>query len=463
MKPIMKVLLCLGTALLIMSPAAGQQRDKVAKSDAVAVVDGAVREIFRSPRQNRVDILVQIDVSRCEARKRINGNQRVSIPAPGESVYVHIYQLNTSINPVAALDSYAAVPAERSQVRAYLIPRETGGWEGVFPDWFEVTAERLNESSPSDPSPEIPDSPKTPVNVLGMTSEVIRVSNRTALKVTSVERGGPAQKAGLEIGDVIVAANSLPITSAEQLTTLAKEKSAFPLHVVDVNTGRVAQIELRIEQAAAGNLPPAADDKPNTTPPSAAGRSLGVMAEPVTIGSRTAMKVTRVEPDSPAAKAGLEVNDVIVDANGQPVTGVEQLTAAVRKSGSTLMLTVRDTRTGRNTPVKVEMGGNMPEINLPGGGLPANDAKQQANKLGVVTELAFFNVEAAVKITEVEPGSSAQRAGLRVGMLILEANGTPILHPNTLNEVVRKSGATLKLKVVSSDQGSPSSINVNLQ
>ncbi|HMO36763.1 MAG TPA: PDZ domain-containing protein, partial [Gemmatales bacterium] len=438
-------------------------------------VDGIVREVFRSPRQNRTDFLVQMEVSRCEARKRLQGHQRVSIPAPGESVYVHVYQFNSSLQPVASLDSYAALPAERSQVRAYLVPREAGGWEGVFPDWYEVLAESLNAPSLKDPAPSIPETPGLSRNLLGMTSELIRISNRSALKVTSVERGGPAQKAGLEIGDVIVAANGMPITTAEQFQTLAHEKKTLALHVVDVNTGQIAQIELRMEPTPPSNAGPTAEQKPNpapgslpgsapgSLPGSSTGKSLGVTAEPVTLGTRTAMKVTRVEPDSPAARAGIEVNDVIVDANGQPVTGVEQLMAAIRKSSPSLTLTVRDTRTGRNTPVKVEIGGTTPEINLPGGNLPSEEMKQQANKLGVVTELAFYNVEAAVKITEVEPGSPAQRAGLRVGMLILEANGASVLHPNTLNEAVRKSGATLRLKVVSPDQPTPTNIQVNLQ
>lgn len=463
MKLTTNALLAMGSLLCILMPLSAQQREKVARTEAVVVVEGTVREVFRSPRQNRTDILVQIEVSRCEARKRISGNQRVSVPAPGEPVYIHLYQLNNSVNPVASLDSYGTVPAERSQIRAFLVPRESGGWEGVFPDWYEVIAERSNETSPHDPAPGLPDSPKSSGNLFGMTTELIRVSNRAALKVTSVERGCAAQKAGLEIGDIIVAANGSAITSAEQLADSAKEKTAILLHVVDVNSGRVAQIELRVEKTVAGNVAPAGEEAPGSAPPVSPGRSLGVMAEPVTIGARTAMKVTRVEPDSPAAKAGLEVNDVIVDANGQPVTGVEQLTAAIRKSGPTLMLTVRDTRTGRNTPVKVELGGSMPEMKLPGGNLPGSEERQQSNKLGVVTELAFYNVEAAVKITEVEAGSPAQRAGLRVGMLILEANGTAVLHPNTLNELVRKSGVSLKLKVVSSEQGSPSLITVNLQ
>ena len=69
------------------------------------------------------------------------------------------------------------------------------------------------------------------------------------------------------------------------------------------------------------------------------------------------MKVVGVQPDSPAQKAGIEPGDVIVAANGVPITGAEALSAVVHKSGTTLSLTVRDTRTGKDARVDVKLGG----------------------------------------------------------------------------------------------------------
>ena len=89
-------------------------------------------------------------------------------------------------------------------------------------------------------------------------------------------------------------------------------------------------------------------------------RSLGVSAEPITIGQRTGMKVVGVQPDSPAQKAGIEPGDVIVAANGVPVTGAEAIGAILHKSGTTVSLTVRDTRTGKDARVDVKLGGEEP-------------------------------------------------------------------------------------------------------
>jgi serine protease Do len=82
--------------------------------------------------------------------------------------------------------------------------------------------------------------------------------------------------------------------------------------------------------------------------------------------------------------------------------------------------------------------------------------------LGAVTELTFYDIEAAVKVTEVTPGSPAARAGLQPGLVILRANDKAILHPNDLNDAARKSGGTLKLTVVDPRSGRKGTVDVQL-
>jgi S1-C subfamily serine protease len=173
------------------------------------------------------------------------------------------------------------------------------------------------------------------------------------------------------------------------------------------------------------------------------------------------MKVVGVEPGSIGAKAGLEPGDVIVGANGAPVTNAETLGAALRKSGPVLQLSVRDTRTGKDTPVPVDLGGPAPASAAP---IPTDPQFRpgSGNKLGAVTELVFYDADAAVKVTEVEPGSPAARAGLEPGDIIVQANGTAVMHPNTLNEAVAKSGQTLKLIVADPRSNRKQNVDVDL-
>jgi serine protease Do len=449
-------------------PAYAQERERVAKEDAALVVDGVVREVFRSARQGRMDYVVQIEVQRSEGRKAPKG-VRPQFPGPGDIVYVHAYQKQDPLAPTAT-GGAGSVPTERAQMRAYLIPREQGGWEGTSPEWFELTSDRPAVASPADPAPTA-EAPKerAPAARLGMTTEPLKIQDRMVLRVTSVERGSPAQQAGLEVGDLIVAAKGAGLSDAGQLEQLAHAGEAIPITVVDIHTGRTADVELRPGgQTTASTTPatpkptepkPSEDVKPKTPP--TAPRSLGIAAETVTIGQRTALKVTRVTPDSPAAKAGIEQGDVLVAANGAAITGAEVLSTALRKSGPSMTLTVRDVRTGRETDVQVAFGDATK---------PATEVAKQTEppvvggekrKLGVVTELSFYDTEAAVKVTEVQPGSPGAQAGLQPGTLILAANGKLMLHPNDLMEVARSSD-TLKLMVVDPRTGAKSTVEVKL-
>ena len=460
----------------------GQDQGVLTRNDAVLVVDGIVREIFRSPRRDRVDYVVQVEVKRSLAERVSPAPLRVAIPAPGDLVYVHTSE-RLGNGPPQRLSGN--VPPERSQIRAYLATGARGGWVGAGRDWFEPTSSALAEANPSDSPPPMPESvPGTPpsrpqappaegkfaIAPLGLTGEIMNIKGKFALRVSSVEQGGAVQRSGLEPGDMIIGANNNALAGLDQLDQLARQGVLKNLVVLDVNTGKPARVPIEVAASDRGvpanGLPPAASSKPDApvTPnpaPAGASRSLGISAEPVSVGKRTGMKVIRVEPGSPAQLAGIEPGDVLVSANGVPITGVEVLSSLVHKSGPTLTVTVRDTRTGRDVPVQIKIGSTDADNPTP---VPGDTPIQSeaGRKLGAVTELVFYDVNPAVKVTEVEPGSPASRAGIEPGDIIVEANGTPTLHPKTLDEVVRKSPSTLKLTVIDPRTNKKTPVEVNL-
>jgi len=450
---------------LAIEPVDAQQRKSVDKSEAPLVADAIVKEVFRSPRQGgRTDYLIQVEVQRSEGRKALPAGSGLRFPGPGENLYVHVSQKSDQSGRLIAAESHKEIPEERSQVRIYLTPREQGGWEGAFPEWLESS--ETKPAPPKEKEATVPDifgdaPARSSKSSLGMTTEVVKVQKQIGYRVTSVERGGPAQKAGLEVGDIIAGIEQAAITDERQLDVLAGKGKKFSLIVVDVNSGRGTQIEIDPSATTSEGLPEE-DSQPKPAPTEQPPKvSLGLSAEPVALGSRSVLKVTRIDPAGLAAKAGLEVNDIIVAANGIPTTGPEQLLGALRKSGPTLTLTVRDSRTGKDTPVEVNLAGTKTaaptkpaEVDTPLGA--------PSGKLGAVTELAFHDDDFAVKITEVEPGSAAAQAGLRPGILIIAANGKPVLHPNDLNDAARKSTGTLKLTVVEPNSGKKANVDVRL-
>ncbi len=71
---------------------------------------------------------------------------------------------------------------------------------------------------------------------------------------------------------------------------------------------------------------------------------------------REGVRVTEVIPDSPAARAGLEVGDVVTDINGESIEDVDEFEAALERArpGDTALISlVRDSRR-ESVPVKLE-------------------------------------------------------------------------------------------------------------
>jgi S1-C subfamily serine protease len=466
--------------------ARGQDRGTGVRDDAALVLDGTVRDVFRNARPDRPGFLVQIEVKRSEAIRTPRTPPRVPVPAPGDLVYIHVPP--TSTGGQQSSDTSRLVPAERSQIRAYLVAAAAGGWEGVGTDWFESAPSARTAQASGEPSPRATDAAPGPdrfpperdpaaaravLSSLGLTGESVNVKGQQVLRVTTVDQGGPAQRSGLEPGDIIVGLNDKALGQLDELDQLARQGGLKNLLVLDVNTGKTVRVPVEVIVAGRSSPPienppvrerPEAPTIPDVTQnpaPRAAGRSLGISAEPVRVGLRTAMKVTRVEPGSPAQQAGIEVNDILVAANGVPVTGAEALSAVVRKSGGRVTLTVRDTRTGKDVPVEVTLG--APDAAAPVS-IPAGQDVQpdSSRKLGAVTELVFYDVDPAAKVTEVAPNSPAARAGIQPGDVIVEANGTPVLHPKTLDDLVRKSGPSLKLIVIDPRTNKKTSVEVNL-
>ena len=81
----------------------------------------------------------------------------------------------------------------------------------------------------------------------------MNVKGQFVLRVSSVEQGGPAQRSGLEPGDIVIGANDAALGGLEQLAQLAQQGALKNLLVLDVNTGKTVRVP--IEMAAASGPP----------------------------------------------------------------------------------------------------------------------------------------------------------------------------------------------------------------
>jgi serine protease Do len=156
--------------------------------------------------------------------------------------------------------------------------------------------------------------------------------------VGSVERGSPAEKAGIEPGDVILKFNGREIARSADLPPL----------VADLAPGSSAEVQLWREKKLrtlplkVGEMKTARSETP--TLPEAKGK-LGLALRPLTADERSEADVgnglvVEAVTDGPAARAGIRQGDVILSVNGEKVASVSQLRTLIEKGGKRLALQV---------------------------------------------------------------------------------------------------------------------------
>jgi serine protease DegQ len=160
-------------------------------------------------------------------------------------------------------------------------------------------------------------------------ADALQIEAREGAVVTQIEAASPGERAGLQVGDVIVEFNGDPVTGAADLRTkigLSRVGSTVTLGVV--RQGRRQELQAQIE-ASAGPL--AADTDSQQSLRGAEFRDL----EPghPRYGRIAGVLVARVAPGSAAARSGLEQGDIVTAVNRTAVASVAELTAALQAAG----------------------------------------------------------------------------------------------------------------------------------
>jgi serine protease Do len=148
-------------------------------------------------------------------------------------------------------------------------------------------------------------------------------SNSGAL-VSNVEKNGPADKAGLEAGDVILKFNNQVIDSSSDLPPMVANLA--PGSTVKMEVWRkksLKTLSVRVDEMQSAKLAP-------VTAPDSKQAKLGVSVRPLTSQEQAQIQLKQgllVEEvgKGPAANAGIQPGDVILAVNGDQVTSVTQL------------------------------------------------------------------------------------------------------------------------------------------
>ena len=154
-------------------------------------------------------------------------------------------------------------------------------------------------------------------------------------------------------------------------------------------------------------------------------------------------RVGSADPGSPAAEGGVQVDDLIEAVGDMPVFDRDSLVIAINSvpAGETVHFKIRRRNALIDRDVKLaklKVRADVIATNRPAPwrGIRVDYSSTIAMSV-FPSQLTEALARQGVVITEVQPGSEADKAGLKVGKLITKIDGTPVKNPTDFAKVAR--------------------------
>ena len=167
------------------------------------------------------------------------------------------------------------------------------------------------------------------------------------------------------------------------------------------------------------------------------------------LDSKEGVIVAKVFPDSPAGKGGLKDGDVIRAYDGKPIKDVRELLKHVAQTKVGKKIALGVIRDRRPSTVTVEVGERPGETELE---QVQGEGSWRGMKIGALTPEIAQRLQAEISqgvvVTQVEPGSPADEAGIRPGDLILEIHRQPIASVGDFQKATSKVRGDVLVKTL---------------
>jgi serine protease Do len=186
-----------------------------------------------------------------------------------------------------------------------------------------------------------------PQDITPRLAQALGLRDTDAVLVADVAPDGPAARAGVQKGDIILTMNGQRIDDASELRLdVARMRPDAVLRLQIQRDGTVQDIPVKLAA-----LPSSSIDAPLVTRSSATLTALeGIRIEALTPQIRRALRtrpgtsgvvVTEIDPASRASESEIEPGDIIEQVNRTPVTTVKEYNAAVAAAGGNPVLRIR--------------------------------------------------------------------------------------------------------------------------
>ncbi|CAO2599299.1 Na(+)/H(+) exchange regulatory cofactor NHE-RF3 [Lemmus lemmus] len=297
--------------------------------------------------------------------------------------------------------------------------------------------------------------------------------------VRVIEKGSPAEKAGLLDGDRVLRINGVFVDKEEHaqvVDLVRKSGNSVTLLVLDGDSyERAVKTQVDLKELDQSQKEPALNDKkPGPVMNGAVetcaqprlcylvkeGNSFGFSLK--TIQGKKGVYLTDITPQGVAMKAGVLANDHLIEVNGENVENAshEEVVAKVKKSGSRIVFLLMDKETAKcHSEQKTQFKRETASLKL----LPHQPRvvaiKKGSNGYGFYLragpeQKAFLRVGQVIK--DIESGSPAEAAGLKNNDLVVAVNGESVeaLDHDSVVEMIKKGGDQTTLLVVDKEADS---------
>jgi serine protease Do len=188
----------------------------------------------------------------------------------------------------------------------------------------------------------------------------LELKDTEGVLVSNVRPGSAAEKAGLKRGDVIVAVNGEKIEDSNVLRNkVAGTQPGAEMKLTVLRNGGTEELTAKLDEFDSNQARNNGSDTGNNDNNSGKGSQngkLGVTLQPLTPQMAKQLNVpegidglvvTDVDPTGTAADSGVSRGDVISEINRQPVKTLQDVQAAIAKSGNgpVLLLVTRQGQT----------------------------------------------------------------------------------------------------------------------
>jgi serine protease Do len=252
--------------------------------------------------------------------------------------------------------------------------------------------------------------------------------------ISGVIPGSPADKAGLQSGDLLLAIAGAPVDAE-----ISEQLPPVNLLAMNLPVGKPAELkyerhgQVRTAKISTELLQPALGDSRELKEWGLAGRDITRMMALERHRDDTAgvlIDSVRAGGSAANAKLPLEGDDIIVQVNGHKVenlAGLKEITARIlaEKKSSRASVLVDFDRKMKHYMTVVKIGREEPRSDAAQAKKPWSSLATQVITSDLAEPLGLKDKH-GVRVTEVYPEQAGEKAGLKVGDIILAVDGSPL-------------------------------------